>query len=202
MEQNSQKAEHIFEVYEAQIRECFGRVAYSHKTHEKQADGLLDKLGRWKLWQIVISTVVTGTLIASIFGVNTYTKVAVAVLSAILTFINTFFKNYDLGQLGQKHKDAADKLWNVRESYISLIADIVAVNTTPESIVKRRDDLQRQLGAIYASAPRTNSASYQKAQTALQQNEDLTFSEAEIDAFLPKNLKMSHRRGPSSQPEK
>ena len=200
MEPDSPKDKHIREVYEAQIRECFGRVAYSHKTHEKQADDLLGVLSRLKMWQIVLSTIVTGTLVANIFGDNTYAKIGVAVLSATLTLINTYFKNYDLGQLGQKHKDAADKLWNVRESYISLIADIVAVNTTPDRIVERRDELQKQLAVIYASAPRTNSASYQQAQTALQQNEDLTFSEAEIDAFLPDSLKKSSRREQISKP--
>jgi hypothetical protein len=31
---------------EAQIRECFGRVVYSTKTHEKCADNSMEKL-RW-----------------------------------------------------------------------------------------------------------------------------------------------------------
>ena len=190
----SRELDHIFEVYEAQLRECFGRVAYSHKTHEKQADAVLDKLGRWKMVQLIVSIVVTGALIVNIFGTNTLTKIAVTVLSAILTFFNSYLKNYDLGQIAQKHKDAADKLWNIRESYISLLADIVAKNISVTEIVKRRDDLQKSLSTVYSSAPRTNSSSYKKAQSALQSNEDLTFSEAEIDAFLPECLKKSKRK--------
>ncbi len=152
---------------------------------------LLDRLSRWKFIQIALSVIITGTLIISLFGDNWITKAISALLSAVLLFLNTYFKNYDLGQLAQKHKDAADKLWNVRESYFSLLADMDAVSFVPETIIKRRDELQNTLAAIYSAAPRTTGPAYAKAQTALQKHEDLTFSDEEIDAFLPKELKRS-----------
>ena len=37
---------------EDQVRECFGRVVYSHKAHEKTADILHSRLARIKLAQI------------------------------------------------------------------------------------------------------------------------------------------------------
>jgi hypothetical protein len=36
-------------ILEGQLRECFGRVVYSHKAHEKCADILLSRLDRIKL---------------------------------------------------------------------------------------------------------------------------------------------------------
>ena len=33
-------------VLEGQLRECYGRVVYSHKTHEKCADILLERQGK------------------------------------------------------------------------------------------------------------------------------------------------------------
>jgi adenylosuccinate lyase len=42
-------------------------------------------------------------------------------------------------------------------------------------------------GAVGTHA--TNFQAYKKAQAALQVNEDMTFSDQEIDAFLPKELK-------------
>ncbi|HBZ7626306.1 TPA: hypothetical protein MM125_003488, partial [Klebsiella pneumoniae] len=42
-------------ILEGQIRECYGRVVYSHKTHEKCADILIRKHENIKLWQIVVS---------------------------------------------------------------------------------------------------------------------------------------------------
>jgi vacuolar-type H+-ATPase subunit D/Vma8 len=53
----------------------------------------------------------------------------------------------------------------------------------------QRDSLVAELRDIYKRAPSTNSKAYMKAQDALKNREDMTFSDAEIDAFLPKELK-------------
>ncbi len=42
-----------------QIRECYGRVVWTHKTHEKCADILNARNNRIKFWQIVFSAVTT-----------------------------------------------------------------------------------------------------------------------------------------------
>ena len=54
------------ELLEAQLRECFGRVTYSHKTHEKCADILLSSNACIKLWQMILSAVTTGTFLATV----------------------------------------------------------------------------------------------------------------------------------------
>ena len=45
------------------------------------------------------------------------------------------------------------------------------------------------LHLVYSSAPSTSYQAYREAQKALKQNEDMTFSDEEIDAFLPNELK-------------
>ena len=50
-------------VLEGQLRECYGRVVYSHKTHEKCADILLERQGHIKLAQLSISASVTGGIV-------------------------------------------------------------------------------------------------------------------------------------------
>jgi hypothetical protein len=54
---------------------------------------------------------------------------------------------------------------------------------------QRRDDLQTLLHKIHRSAPHTDGKAYGQAQDALKNREDLTFSDDEIDAFLPGPLK-------------
>jgi hypothetical protein len=44
------------------------------------------------------------------------------------------------------------------------------------------------LKAVYDHAPRTDDKAYKLAQRALKINEDLTFSDAELNVFLPKVL--------------
>ena len=40
---------------EGQLRECLGRVVYTHKTHEKMADNCAATLRCLKIWQIVLA---------------------------------------------------------------------------------------------------------------------------------------------------
>ncbi|MDG6027369.1 MAG: hypothetical protein E3K40_11800 [Candidatus Brocadia sp.] len=54
---------------------------------------------------------------------------------------------------------------------------------------EERDKLLTELHAVYAGSPSTTYQAYKKTQEALKRNEDMTFSDEEIDAFLPKELK-------------
>lgn len=194
MAANSQREASEAEPFlEAQIRECFGRVVYSHKTHEKCADILLARLSWLKHTQIVLSVLVSGTLLTELNGTHASKGVVPAILSTVLVFINLYFKNYNYGQIAQTHKETADRLWNIRESYLSLLTDLTADILTTSQITDRRDKLQKELATVYSRAPRTNSSAYRKAQQALQYNEDLTFSTEEIDAFLPAILKKAKK---------
>jgi hypothetical protein len=58
-----------------------------------------------------------------------------------------------------------------------------------ESLQRERDVLLAELHSVYSGSPATTSKAYLNAQVALKTKEDLTFSEEEVDAFLPKELK-------------
>lgn len=176
-------------VLESQIRESFGRVVYSHKTHEKCADIAYRLHKRLKLWQIILSAIVTTSLIVRIFGENQTPLYIGAILSTFLFGLNMYMKDYDLGELTQKHSNAGSLLWNIRESYTSLLADIRAGILTIEQVIEIRNELQEKLLNIYTGAPRTFSKAYKEASKALQINEELTFSDEEINKFLPEELR-------------
>ena len=114
---------------------------------------------------------------------------ATAFLSILRLILNSYVKDVDPGQDAQKHREAASDIWNVREAYLSLPTDIRDQNFSLIDLRARRDELQSQLHAIYKAAPHTNGKAYSEAQDALQNREDLTFTDAEIDAFLPGPLK-------------
>lgn len=176
-------------ILEGQLRECYGRVVYSHKTHEKCADILLDRLRRIKLWQIILSAVTTGGFIAAAFGAGNIGALVGFFVSTTLLVLNAYTKNYDLGELVQKHKQAANNLWIIREKYLSLLVDLRMREKPIEALQAQRDELVEQLHKVYVGAPSTTGDAYRKAQEALQKLEDMTFSDAEIDAFLPKEVK-------------
>jgi hypothetical protein len=195
MDQATPQASNVEEApspLEAQIRECFGRAAYTHKTHEKCADALSATLKRVKLLQITLSAITTGGLITVLFGsadVSYIAAVVSAIASSILFALNMYTKESDPGQRAEKHKEVASRLWNIRESYLSLITDLRA-GCSPGDARARRDMLQNELATIYQSAPRTDAKAYSQAQQGLQKNEELTFTDAEIDSLLPPALRL------------
>ena len=176
-------------ILEGQLRECFGRVVYSHKTHEKCADLLHSRLSQIKLWQIILSAITTGGFIAAVVGAGEIGALVGVLVSTALLALNAYTKNYDLGELSQKHRQAGADLWIIREKYLSLITDLRMGEKPIETLQKERDDLLEELHSVYSGAPSTTYQAYKKAQEALKQLEDMTFSDDEIDAFLPKELK-------------
>ncbi len=176
---------------EAQLRECYGRVVYSHKTHEKCADILLTRLSRIKLLQIILSSITAAGFLGVILGAGTLGAVVGAIVATVLLVLNAYTKNYDLGELAQKHRQAAAELWLLREKYLALITDL-RVGTEPlGGVTKRRDEILDDLHAVYTGAPSTTYKAYKKAQEAIQQSEEMSFTDEEIDALLPKELRRS-----------
>lgn len=177
-------------ILESQLRECFGRVVYTHKTQEKCADILLTRLSRIKWAQIILSAIATGGFLA-FFSVGNIGAAIGAFVSTTLLILNAYTKDYDLGELSQKHRQAGADLWIIREKYLSLITDLRMGEKPIETLQGERDELLAELHSVYSGAPSTNSKAYKKAQKSLKEFEDMTFSDEEIDAFLPKELKKS-----------
>ena len=176
-------------ILEGQLRECFGRVVYTHKAQEKAADILLGRLSIIKIGQIVLSAVTTAGFIAAIFDESKIASIIGVIVSTILLVLNAYTKDYDLGELAQKHRQAGADLWIIREKYLSLLTDLRMGERPIEELQKERDKLLEELHSVYSGAPSTNYQAYTMAQEALKSLEDMTFSDAEIDAFLPKALK-------------
>jgi len=180
-------------ILEGQLRECYGRVVYSHKTHDKCADILLFRLAVIRISQIVLSALTTAGFIGAVLGKSQVSTILGLIVSTTLLALNAFTKDNDYGALAQKHRKTGNDLWLIRERFCSLLVDVVMKEKPLEILQAHRDELIEQLHAVYNAAPSTTSAAYKAAQKALQHHEDMTFSDAEIDAFLPRELKRSSR---------
>lgn len=178
----------------AQVREAFGRVVYSHKTHEKQADMCFRKY-RWQQAVLVTLTAISsGTFLVSVLGVAVSPKVGSLVTSFIallVTGITLATKTFNFADEADAHRATASRLWDVRESYLSLIADLMSRTVSGSDARTRRDELQEAARSAYADAPRTTSKAFKKASDGLQNNEEMTFTSLEIDLFLPNALRLN-----------
>ncbi len=174
---------------EDQIREYYSRVAWTHKTHEKQADIYSRRDSLFKWLQIVLTAITTSGIIASIFGAQPWVPIVTGIISTLLLIFTSYLKNNDLSEKAQLHISIAVQVWDVRERLLSLLTDLRAGILTDSDIIKSRDSIHRDLLQVYKRAPRTSNKAYSLASIALKQMEELTFSDEEIDKLLPKMLR-------------
>lgn len=186
---------------EAQIRESLGRVVYSTKTHEKCADLCMSRLYWIKMAQITLSALITGGLIAALLGdpkISYGATLASAIISTVLLVLSAYMKDVDPGQQAEKHKKTAAELWDIRESYLSMLTDLRDGGLDLQAARGKRDELQERLVSIYATAPRTTAKAYGVASDGLKRREELTFSDEEIDQFLPAKIRRDGGKGKRS----
>lgn len=176
----------------AQVREIYGRTSYTHKTHEKQADISSALYRRQRQIRVVLTAASSGVFLASLFGVvldAQWAALATSFVAVLLSASSLAGRDFKHGEETQQHRDTAAALWNIRESYLSLIVDLMGGAIDVNAARRTRDRLQEAAGDIHREAPRTTPKAYQRAQQGLQLNEDLTFSEQEIDYLLPAKLR-------------
>lgn len=178
-----------YNLLESQIREIYGRVVYTHKTHEKCADVLKQRSDCLKFLEIFLSAATTTSILVVVFGEGKVFQIIAAVCSSILLGITLYSKDFNLLAIAEKHKQAALDVLEVREKLLSLLVDIRIGNTPIEDLQNKRDVLNEQLINVYKGAPKTINKAYQLASKALQENEEFTFSDEEIDKFLPEQLR-------------
>lgn len=170
-----------------QIKWAYGNIVYAHTCHRKMAERYQKRHKLWQLVQIILSVIVSGSIISTLFYDAYYCKVVSSLFAILLTIINLYLKKYTLVEDAEKHQKSANELWRVREAYISLLVDLRSLDTT--EIVTKRNDLQNQTYEIYKSSLKTDYKSYKEARKALKKKEEQTFDEKEIDIMLPNSLR-------------
>lgn len=179
---------------ESQIREIYGRVVYTHKTHEKCADVLKERNDCLKIIEVILSALTTTSILVVIFGDDIVFQFLAALFSTTLLCLTLYSKDYNLLALAEKHKQAALDILEIREKLLSLLVDIRIGNKDMNDYQTERNKLNEQLVNTYRGAPKTINKAYRIASKALQENEEFTFSDEEIDKFLPESLrKLNHQ---------
>lgn len=173
---------------EAQLREMYGRVAYTHKTHEKMADAYVTRYKWVKSVEIALSALTSGSLLLAVFGDSRCGTIVGAGLSVIVLGLTLYFKEASLGETAEKHAVTAAKLWHIRETLLSLLTDM-RDGRAAQDVRVERDQVNTLLAEIYRNAPRTNAKAYAAAQQGLKHQEELFFSDSELDHLLPGTLR-------------
>lgn len=175
------------------IRELYGRVCWSHKTHEKERELNTAKAKRDRWINVVLIALTTTGVLASIPIGNPWATF----LTAILAVASTGFAIYQISFTPEievyQQRQAAKALLLERERLLLLIERTLARESTADEIRKELATIVERLGQTYASSPDTSSTAFQLASDGLKMNEELTFSEEEIDNLLPEELRSTVR---------
>lgn len=177
-------------VIEAEIEQLMGKVAWTHKIQEKQADIYRENGDNAEIWKIVLSAVTSSGILAVAFGVDSiWFKIITAIIALLSTGVNLYLKKYDFVTLEREHKECAVEWLGLREDYIALIAEIRADIISDEDLITRRNELLEKYKEIVKKSPNTTGKAYLKASEALKINLDDLISEEEINKFLPAELR-------------
>lgn len=178
-----------YEVLEDVVRDSYSGVVWSHKIQEKQSDIYAEKFKKMETINIGAASLTSVGIIAMVFTDPLWLKLVSALVSFASVYITAYFKSFDLQKLIASHKTIANKLISVRDQYKVLLTEIRLQNDSVENLLKRYNELVKETDTIYLEAPSTTDEAVDRASEAFKIKKDNTFSDDEIDSFLPISLR-------------
>lgn len=182
------------EIQEGQIRQLFASVVWTHKIQEKQADIYRNRYRCMETIKILLSALTSSGIISVLFVDNFWLKVVSAILSGISLFVSIYCETYDLKTEANHHKRTALSLLSLRERIISLLSDIKCNKLSYDEIVSIKATLYDEYFNICDVAKDTCEKAVNKATKALKIRKDNTYSDSEIDSFLPIILRKENNK--------
>ena len=109
------------------------------------------------------------------------------------SLIFNFYQKVDLCELKLQHRIAAEAYKQLRDEYMMLIEQIMSNSVQENELRSKSTQLQIEYSRIGKSTPTTTGDDYAEAQNGLgigsNDNEEFTWSNDEINRFLPKELR-------------
>jgi len=182
-----------YKLIESTVRATFGGVVWSHKIQEKQADLDSSQFKHMEIAKIFAASITSVGIISLLFVDQAWVKIASAIVSFVPIFVSAFYKSFDLQTMFGQHKSTANKLLGIREELKVLIIKILLEQESPEKLIEVYEGILSRLNEVYADAPNTTDRAVALARTALNVTKDNTFTDEEIDSFLPGELRRENR---------
>lgn len=176
------------------VRQSFANTVFTHKVQEIAAENAGVLALKVKIANIGIVALALIMLLLQVANpsnlVFSYLGSGIAAGEIIFLIIQLTF-NFE--QIALAHKNSALKYMQLRDKYRGLIVDIMNEKVLQDAIIDRRNSLQAEYQIISDLAPQTGTKEYAEAQKHLHTagasgGEQYTWSDIEIDQFLPQNL--------------
>lgn len=178
----------------------FGKMIWTHKIQEKQADIYMRK-SKWLKTKMAFWTVLTTTS-AIMVAINQILQVlncewAGNIITALFAGISSYYvlryKDESYESKAKENKNYAAKCRRIRNEYESLLTDIKSDRVTNlDEIARRRDILEKDEDTLFSGeiAPHTSPEAYKEAEKALKQNKEAISEQDELASIIPENLRI------------
>ncbi len=178
-----------YKTLEDTARNTFCSVTWSHKIQEKQVDIFATQYKYLEIANIVSASLTSVGIVSLIFTDELWLKLVSALISFVSIFASSFLKSFDLSTKVNAHKNCANKLLAIRNEFQILLLKINLEQEEIDNLIKSYEELVIKLNKIYSGSPNTCDKAVKKAQKSLKINQDNTFTNEEIDSFLPEALR-------------
>lgn len=177
------------EVIESEIRQIFASIVWNHKIHEKHCDINSFWFNILEFSKILSSAITTSGLLTCFFVDEIILKIVTTIFSAICLFINTFYKTYNLKESRDSHKLTALEFLELKNETICVLSDIKIEKISLEEAISIRNEILTKYHDICKRSLNTCDRAVKKASKALKIQGDNTFTDKEIDSYLPIELR-------------
>lgn len=182
------------------VRQSFAQTVFTHQVQEIAAADKRKKVFYVKLLNVLFVAIV---LVLLVLQIKDSTNLIYSYLGAGITIAEVVFLivqlTFDFENQSLLHKNAALKYMGLRDRYRLLITDIMNETGPKRELIARRNSLQEEYQSISDLSPATGSKEFGAAQSALNKKgivkgEQFTWSDKEIDHFLPEPLRISRSK--------
>lgn len=172
-----------------EVRQNYASVVWTHKIQEKQADIYHEKYAKLETTNILAASATSCGIVSTIFCDNIWAKIITALLSFVTITITAYFKSFDIKEMEKQNKEYANKFLIIRNELLHIICDLHMKNRNVDEINKEYISIMNELNKLYITAPSTAQEAVDRATDALKVNKEYTYTDEEIDNFLPPSLR-------------
>ena len=185
----------------AATRFYFAQCVFMNNIHYKAYARFDSRLNLYRKITNWISGLTLVVIVLHIICLQHEYSKALAIISScgmILTGASLMFTMYskeDIGEIKSQHKNIAEEYKSLRDRYMLLIEEIMSNGSDEKALRSKGEGFQRSYSSIGKYSPETTYEDYQGAQKGLglgkNTDEEFTWSDEEIDRFLPSSLRIS-----------
>ncbi len=172
-----------------EVRQNYASVVWTHKIQEKQADIYHENYAKLETANIIAASATSCGIVSTIFCDNIWAKLIATVLSFVTITITAYFKSFDIKEMEKRNKEYANKFLVIRNRLLHIICDIHMKKGNVDEINKEYITIMNELNELYVVAPSTTQDAVERASEALKVNKEYTYTDEEIDNFLPPTLR-------------